>query len=97
MKTFREHIHRVCTNTDLKDQEEATMLVQYLAHELIRYHELNLMYEHKIKELMSAKDFEKWVREAAKQLFRTEVDGMEDGDFKDFVQKNFDKIVGDKS
>lgn len=51
--------------------------------------------EEKLKELMGEKEYALWSAEVAKKAFREEVNGMEDGDFKDFILTNFDEIVGD--
>lgn len=50
--------------------------------------------EEKLKELMGEKEYALWSAETAKKAFREEVQGMEDGDFKDFILTNFDEIVG---
>lgn len=51
-------------------------------------------YEQKLIELMGAEDFAKFSTEVAKEAFRSELEGMAPGDFKDFCLKNFDKITG---
>ena len=50
-------------------------------------------YENKLKELMSEKEFAKFAKEVAKKSFKADVDSMEDGEFKNFVLDNFNKIT----
>ena len=52
-------------------------------------------YEQKLIELMGKDDFAKFSTTVAKEAFRSEIEDMAPGDFKDFCLKNFDKITGD--
>ena len=54
-----------------------------------------LLYEEKLKELMTQVEFKTFSTEVAKKVFKAEIEGMADGDFKKFCQDNFDKIVRD--
>ena len=83
----------MCTEADLSKEDEATFVVQRLAKDCVMYHEMVMDYETKIKELMTAKDYEKWVTDRAKDMFKKEVNGMEDGDFKDFCLENMSVIL----
>lgn len=56
-----------------------------------------LLYEEKLKELMTQVEFKTFSVEVAKKVFRAEIEGMKDGDFKDFCIDNFDNITGDKT
>ena len=56
-----------------------------------------LLYEEKLKELMTQVEFKTFSVEVAKKMFRAEIEGMKDGDFKDFCIDNFDNITGDKT
>lgn len=56
-----------------------------------------LLYEEKLKELMTQVEFKTFSVEVAKKVFRAEIEGMKDGDFKDFCIDNFDKITEDKT
>ena len=59
---------------------------------------INMMkaYEEKLKEFMAPGAFAEFARKIAKDAFRTEVEAMEDSDYKDFILENFDKITSDK-
>ena len=92
---FEEYLHKVCTETDMNDADQATMLVQVIATEALRYRSLAMKQEEKLKETMLAKDYIKWTEETAKELFKEEIDRM-DGDFKEFAKDHFDEIVGEK-
>ena len=56
-----------------------------------------LLYEEKLKELMTQVEVKTFSVEVAKKVFRAEIEGMKDGDFKDFCIDNFDNITGDKT
>ena len=49
--------------------------------------------EEKLIELMGQEAYAEFSVQIAREGFRKEVEGMEDGDFKNFVIENFDKIV----
>lgn len=48
----------------------------------------------KLRELMSAEDYSKFSVEVAKKGFLADVEELTDGEFKDFVMENFDRIFG---
>ena len=50
-------------------------------------------YEKKLKELMSEKEFTEFAADVARKLFKQELEGMKDGEFKDFALANFDAIT----
>lgn len=95
MMTFREYLFENVTNVDYENREDVTRLIQWLCGDLIRYHDLSMKQELKLKEMMSAKDFENWNTETARELFINEWENAEDSEFKNFVLKNMDKILGD--
>ena len=53
-----------------------------------------LKMEHKLRELMSEEDFNSFIKEIAKEAFRSEINDLTDDDFKQYVRDNFDKITG---
>ena len=91
--TYREHIYMVCKNTDLTDEKDVTETISYLAEELMQFNDLARSYEKKVKELMSAKDWEEWSIAEAKKLFRKKIERCEDEEFKSFVLEHFDEIT----
>lgn len=93
--TYRERLYNLCTSTDLKDEAEVISTMQLLAGEALRYHDLALRLENKLKEHMTAAAFEAWSLEQAKADFKKEVDEMADGGFKSFLMACFDEITGD--
>ena len=71
-----------------------------MAHSNMDYEAMKrtaLLYEEKLKELMTQVEFKTFSTEVAKKVFRAEIEGMKDGDFKDFCIDNFDKITEDKT
>ena len=71
-----------------------------MAHSSMDYEAMKrtaLLYEEKLKELMTQVEFKTFSVEVAKKVFRAEIEGMKDGDFKDFCIDNFDKITEDKT
>lgn len=50
-------------------------------------------YEVKLLEYMAEDDYSKWSKELAKQMFREEVESMQDSDFKEFILENFEHIT----
>lgn len=54
------------------------------------------LYENKLKELMTKKEFDAFVAHVAKEAFRKEIEGMADCDFKEFCLIYFNKIVGEE-
>lgn len=92
---YREYLHSQCKNCNLDDKEDVTMLIQFLLKEATDYHDLSLMMENKLKELMSAKSYDEWSTEKAKEKFKKEIDALpDDSDFKQWALGNFDKITG---
>ena len=92
--TYREHIYKVLTQTDLDDRDDVVDTMKYLAKEVIQFNALSLAQEAKLKELMTAKDFEEWSVKESKNLFRITIEMSEDEDFKEFCIDNFDSITG---
>lgn len=95
MDNFRKMIHRACTETDFSDKEEAIRLTKWLAHEVITYRTVAGMYEDKLSEVMSAKEYREFTKDSAIKLFRQDINGMEESDFKDFALEHFEEIVSD--
>ena len=93
--TYREYIYKCCTDTDMSNEEEAVALTQLLAYECTLYHDLLYKYENKLKEIMTFKDFDKFASDIAKELFKAEIGGMDESEFKDFILENFDEIIGE--
>ena len=93
--TYREYIYDMCKSADLTDEEQVTVVIQRLAKDCIMYHDMVMDYEQKIKELMTASDYEKWITDRAKEMFKKEVYAMEDGEFKGFCLENMSVILED--
>ena len=49
--------------------------------------------EEKLIELMGQEGYEKFATEIAREGFQKEIDGMADGEFKDFIKDNIDEIT----
>lgn len=94
--TYKEHIYEVCNNTDLEDKDDVIETMQYLAKELMDFQDLCLVYDRKLQEVMTAKDYLEWSTEKAKEKFKRDIENMEDGEFKTFCEENFD-IITDES
>ena len=94
--TYKEHIYEVCNNTDLDDKDDVIETMQYLAKELIELHDMAKAYEGKLKETMTAKDYLEFVTARAKERIKSDIENMEDGEFKTFCEENFD-IITDES
>lgn len=94
LKTYRELIHEECSKTDFTNEEDAVLLAQYLAIEAIRNHDITLIQEEKLKEIMTAKEFEEWATKIGEELFKKEIESMPQSAFKDFAIQNMDIILG---
>lgn len=92
---YNEYLYKICSQADLSNEDEATELVQYLAKECAKNNDIALKYDDKLKEVMSAKDYNAWTIKTGKELFLKEANGMEDSPFKDFVLENMCEILGD--
>ena len=92
--TYKEHIYEVCKNTDLDDKDDVIETISWLATELIRANKINLDYDEKLKEVMTAKDYLAFVEEKAKELFKEEIEEMAESEFKTFCIDYFDEITG---
>lgn len=90
---YKELLFRICEQTDMEDRDDIIASLQFLAKEALKYHDLTMSYDGKLKELMSAKDYEEWTKEEAKRIFFKDVTDMEDGEFKDFALDNWEKIT----
>ena len=94
--TYKEFLYRMVTETDLADKEDVTLLIKALCDDLLLSHSENLKYEAKIKEIMSAKDYEEFRKTTAQELFKEAVERIEDKDFKEFCEENMEMIFNDK-
>lgn len=97
--TYRERIYNMCKETDFNDPVQGESLAKFLARELMNMHTTAMNYEKKLKQLMTAEDFDNFSLDLAKVLFRQEIEGMDDSDFKKFALENIDEImkeVGDE-
>lgn len=93
MASFKEDIYRMCTKTNFKDPTEAQVLAEFLARQLMLLHKTSTQLEAKLKELMSAKDFEDYSKELAKELTRDFVSSLPDSPFKGFAVENLEAIM----
>lgn len=50
-------------------------------------------YEEKLKRLMKPVDYRKFINDCAIEMFKDEINNIEDGDFKDFIIEHFDEIT----
>lgn len=62
-------------------------------NETEQYRIICMEYEKKLCELMGEDVFQKYAVDVARRLFRKEIDGMAEGEFKRFVTENFDVIT----
>lgn len=92
-KTYREHIYKVCTKVDLNDKEDVTEALQYLADEATKNNDFLTCYDNKLQELMSASDYRTWSTNVARDMFKAQIDRMDEGEFKDFCKKRFEEIT----
>ena len=95
MISFREYLFNTLNDINLDDKEETTLTLQWLAKELIQYHFISIEYENKLKELMTAKDFDIFSEQIGKELFKQNIDMLEDEEFKEFCMDNFERLVED--
>lgn len=93
MSSYREYVYALCEGTDFNDPEDATRTVQLLAKELIRHSDACLEYEKKLEEIMTAKEWREFISATSRKLFKQEIDGMADSEFKDFIIERFDEIT----
>lgn len=91
--SYRQYLYDLCTGTDFSDKDEAIRTAQLLVEEAIMYHDIALAYEAKVKELMTAKDYEEWAAKRAREMFRKQVEAMEESDFKRMILDNFEEIT----
>ena len=50
-------------------------------------------YDKKLKSLLPEEEYVQFCDECAKEVFKVTIEGMDDGDFKDFVLEHFEEIV----
>ena len=50
-------------------------------------------YDEKLQELMSKEEYEKWSIETAKEMFKRDIEQIEDKEFKQLCQDHFDEIT----
>lgn len=93
--TYREHLHKICTETDLDDKEEVTRLISFLLQEAVEENSLNRRLEDKLMEIMNAKDFNDFVQSTSKEMSQEWVQNLPDSDFKEFAIKYADIIADD--
>lgn len=59
-----------------------------------RQYNIITAYENKLIEIMGMEAFGEWVLEASKDLFRQEVESMQDCDAKEYILEHFDEVTG---
>lgn len=91
--TYREHIYNMCKETDFNDPVQGEFLAKFLARELMNMHTTAMNCEKKLKQIMTAEDFDNFSTDLAKVVFRQEIEGMADSNFKKFVLENMDWIM----
>lgn len=96
-KTYNEYLYDMCNNTDLMNQDDVVDTMLTISKESIQLNKICKIYEKKLKEVLSAADFEKFIISVAKQLFADTVADMPDGEFKDFTMKHFDDITHEET
>lgn len=94
--TFRNYIYNLCKNTDLDNKEDVIKTMKFLALRVIQLNDVATTYENKLQEVLSYKEFNELTTTQAKVLFKSEIDSLDDGEFKDFIIDNFDIIINDK-
>ena len=94
--TVREYVYDLCENTDLDDKDDVIYTLRTLALKVVLLNDIFLEYEDKLKELLNYKDFVALTNKSAKYLFKSEVDALEEGEFKEFILNNFDDIINGK-
>ncbi len=95
MISFREYLFNTLSDVNLEDKDETTLTLQWLAKELLQYHFISIEYENKLKELMTAKDFDTFSEQLAEELFKQNIDMLEDEEFKEFCIDNFERLIED--
>lgn len=87
---FRAEGREIITNTDKmanKAQKDGRM------SELEQMRKITVAYEEKLVQLMGVEAFGAFAVEVGKMLFGADVEGMPEGDFREFVLKHFDEIT----
>ena len=92
--TYREQIYKACDSTDLDNNDEVIGLIQFLAGEAVQNHEVLLALENKLKEVVSAKEFDEFIKKTAKEQTLKWVGDMSD-ELLAFVLDNEEDIFGD--
>ena len=49
--------------------------------------------EQKLKQYMELEEFKEFIKDVTREAFRMDVEALEDGDFKDYILANFDRIT----
>lgn len=49
--------------------------------------------EQKLKQYMELEEFKEFIKDVSRDAFRMDVEALEDGDFKDYILANFDRIT----
>jgi len=49
--------------------------------------------EQKLKQYMEIEEFHQFIKDVTREAFRMDVDALEDGDFKEYILANFDRIT----
>lgn len=87
---FMAEVREIITKADKtaqKAQKEGRM------SELERMRKTAVAYEEKLVQLMGPEAFGAFAVEVGRMLFREEVEGMPESDFREFVLKHFDEIT----
>ena len=95
MLNYQEYIYNICSETNLDDRDDVIDTIMSLGKECIRYHKMIMWYDDKLKEVMTAKDYDKWATEMGKKLFKEDIEMMDDGDFKEFCKEHYEEITDD--
>lgn len=94
---YSEYIFGICDRTELDKKEEVVLAMQMLSQECIENHNLVMMLDEKLKEIMTAKDYDEFSEECGKALFQQWVEMCPNEDFKSFAKENMSLILGEKT
>ena len=91
--TYKEYLYYLCSKTDMEDSDKATRLAQMLVTDCLKYNYISKRQDEKLKEILTAKQYDEFVKQVGRELFEIDLDNMPDCDFKDFCKENMGMIM----
>lgn len=93
---YNKYIYMLCNETDLDSRDSVVKAMQSLAIEAISNKRALEAFEKEVEKMLTVEQFKKASMKAAHNMVREDIDNMEGGELKDFLQEHLTEIIGEE-